>query len=69
MTILIVDDEPLTQIGIQSMISSLNKADFTVCATASNGAAALDLIEQKHPDIVITDIKMPQMNGLDLIKA
>ena len=66
--LLIVDDEPLVQIGIKSMI---NWADLGVeiCGTAMNGEAALKLIEEYSPEIVITDIKMPKMNGLELAKA
>lgn len=65
--LLIVDDEPLVQIGIKSMISW---ADFGIelCGAAMNGKQALELIEEFSPDIVITDIKMPVMNGLDLVK-
>ncbi len=66
--LLIVDDEPLVQIGIKSM---LNWADFGIelCGAAMNGKQALELIEEFSPDIVITDIKMPVMNGLDLVKT
>lgn len=65
--LLIADDEPLVQIGIKSM---LNWADFgiEVCGTADNGANALKLIEEYSPEIVITDIRMPIMNGLELAK-
>lgn len=66
--LLIVDDEPLVQIGIKSMISW---ADYgiEVCGTAMNGEAALKLIGEYSPELVITDIKMPIMNGLDLAKT
>lgn len=66
--LLIADDEPLVQIGIKSM---LNWADYNieVCGTAVNGAQALELIEKHLPQIVISDIKMPVMNGLELAKA
>ncbi len=65
--LLIVDDEPLVQIGIKSM---LNWADYgiEVCGTAMNGQAALSMIEEFAPELVITDIKMPILNGLDLVK-
>ena len=65
--LLIVDDEPLVQIGIKSM---LNWADYgiEICGTAANGQAALSMIEDLGPELVITDIKMPIMNGLDLVK-
>ncbi|MBS6952961.1 MAG: response regulator [Enterocloster asparagiformis] len=66
--LLIADDEPLVQIGIKSMV---NWADLgiEVCGTAMNGEAALKLIEEYSPEIVITDIKMPKMNGLELARA
>ncbi len=66
--LLIADDEPLVLIGIKSMI---NWADFgiEICGTAMNGQAALDMIREYSPELVITDIKMPLMNGLDLART
>ena len=66
--LLIVDDEPLVQIGIKSMIN-WEEYGIEVCGTAMNGANALDLIEEYSPEIVITDIRMPIMNGLELAKT
>lgn len=65
--LLIVDDEPLVQIGIKSM---LNWSQFNIelCETAMNGKKALEIIEVEHPEIVLCDIKMPIMTGLELIK-
>lgn len=68
MKVLIVDDEPLVLAGVHSMLNNLND-DFSVCATASNGVDALKQIEKEHPEIVIADIKMPQMDGLTLAKT
>lgn len=65
--LLIVDDEPLVQVGIQSMLN-WNDLDIEICGTAMNGQAALKIIEEVSPDIVLTDIKMPIMNGLELAK-
>ena len=61
--LLIADDEPLVQIGIKSM---LNWAEYgiEICGTAMNGQAALEMIEEQSPEIVITDIKMPSMREL-----
>ena len=63
--LLIVDDEPLVQVGIKSMLdwASLN---IEIIGTAANGEAALKIIEDQMPDIVITDIKMPILSGLEL---
>lgn len=65
--LLIVDDEPLVQIGLKSMLD-WSQLGIEVCATASNGKEALELIRQFSPELVITDIKMPIMNGLELAK-
>ncbi len=65
--LLIVDDEPLVQVGVRSMLN-WGKLDIEVIGTAANGKAALDIIDEQHPDIVITDIKMPVMDGLELVR-
>lgn len=66
--LLIVDDEPLVQIGIKSM---LNWAELgiEVCGTAMNGKSALEMTAEYSPEIIITDIRMPIMNGLELAKS
>lgn len=63
--LLIVDDEPLVCVGIQSM---LKWADFgiEVVGTARNGQKAMELIDSMHPEIIICDIKMPVLTGLEL---
>lgn len=63
--LLIVDDEPLVQAGIKSMLD-WTEMDIEICGTAMNGQVALKIIEESSPDIVITDIKMPVMSGLEL---
>lgn len=65
--LLIVDDEPLVQVGIKSMID-YSKFNLSICGLAGNGLAALDIIKKETPDIVICDIKMPIMSGLELIR-
>lgn len=65
--ILIVDDEPLVQIGVQSMLDC-DGLELEICGIASNGKMAYDMIESNRPDIVITDIKMPIMDGLSLVR-
>lgn len=66
--LLIVDDEPLVQIGIKSMLNWM-EFGIEICGTADNGVNALKLIEEYSPEIVITDIRMPIMNGLELVKT
>lgn len=65
--LLIVDDEPLVLVGIKSM-TDYSKINIEIVGTATNGQAALDIMEQIMPDIVLTDIKMPVMDGLGFLK-
>ncbi len=66
--IVIADDEPLVLIGLGSLLDY--KAEgFEIIGQARNGAILQDTIEKLHPDIVITDIKMPIKSGLEVMKA
>lgn len=64
--VLLVDDEPLILSGIRFMID-WEANDCEVVGTARNGRQALEDIAKKHPDIVIADINMPVMNGIELL--
>ncbi len=66
--LLIVDDEPLVQIGLKSMLAKELSDKIEIIGTASNGQEAWDLISMDPPDIVIADIRMPVMTGLELLK-
>lgn len=63
--LVIVDDEEEVRKGIIKKIE-WNKYNFEIAGEAENGREALDLIEENIPDVVITDITMPLMNGLEL---
>ena len=64
-TILLVDDEEEV---IQSIIRKINweELGFSVVGYADNGIKALEMIEESQPDVVMTDIKMPYMDGMEL---
>ncbi|TBL79359.1 response regulator transcription factor [Paenibacillus thalictri] len=66
--VIIVDDEMLVRIGMTSLIQWEDHG-FEVVGTASDGLQACQLIERHMPDIVLTDIVMPELNGLELIAA
>lgn len=66
--VLIVDDERLVRIGVRSSIR-WEEYGFTVVGEACNGEEALAKIEALHPHIILTDIRMPKMNGIELLKA
>ncbi|HAX72085.1 MAG TPA: two-component system response regulator [Firmicutes bacterium] len=66
--VLIVDDEQMVRVYIKSMIN-WEQYGVTIIGTCKNGEEALALIEQTRPDIILTDINMPIMNGIELIEA
>ncbi|MCR4656087.1 MAG: response regulator [Lachnospiraceae bacterium] len=67
-SVLIADDEPLVQIGLKTMFTR-DFPDFEIVSGVNNGKEALKQIEELRPDIVISDIKMPLMTGLELIET
>lgn len=64
--ILIVDDEGIERRGIKFLLKQI-KVDFHICE-AANGMDALEYLKTQDIDILFTDIKMPFMDGMDLIK-
>jgi two-component system response regulator YesN len=66
-SIIIVDDEPLIKVMMKNDVN-WEKYSFRLVGTASNGAEALSLFHQMHPDAVITDLQMPVMSGVELIR-
>lgn len=65
--LMIVDDELLMRVGIRSMLD-WEEHGFYVVGEAANGKEALELALDVSPDLIITDIKMPVMDGLQLIQ-
>lgn len=66
LSVLIVDDEEWVRYLIKSVVE-WEKQGFKIIGEASNGYEALDLIKSLHPDVVITDIKMPKMDGIEMM--
>ncbi len=66
-TLLLVDDEEeVVQIIMKKI--SWEEIGFSVIGHANNGVKALEMVEEYQPDVVITDIKMPYMDGMELAK-
>ncbi len=66
--VLLVDDEEDIRVGISRKMD-WNSLGFTLVGEAENGEEALELAEQLQPDVVLTDIKMPFMDGLELCRC
>lgn len=66
--VIIVDDEPVIVRGLKQIID-WKKWDCEVAGTAESGQEGMRLIEEKDPDILISDISMPGLDGLSMIAA
>ena len=65
--IMIIDDHPVVRAGLESMLSTQPNMD--VVASASSGREALALLETITPDVILMDLRMSGMSGLDAIRA
>ncbi len=64
LTILVADDDLGTRLSISDY---LDLSGYSVI-TVDNGIDALAMVEKRHPDLMVTDIMMPQMNGYELVR-
>ena len=67
MKVLLVDDESYMTEYLKKLVD-WKSYGFEEVLTASGGSIARDLIEQKKPELLVTDIRMPRVSGLDLVK-
>jgi Response regulator containing a CheY-like receiver domain and an HTH DNA-binding domain len=65
--ILIVDDHPVVRAGLTSMLGT--QAELEVIGSASSGEEALEIIHRSAPDVILLDLRMPGLNGIDMLLA
>ena len=63
--ILMADDHPMVRAGIRGMLETQD--DFEVVAEAENGREAVDQVARLKPDVVLMDLRMPEMEGVEAI--
>jgi two-component system LytT family response regulator len=63
--VVVVDDEPLARDDITQILSG--RADVTIVATCGNGAEALEAIRRLRPDVLLLDIRMPGIDGFNVV--
>jgi len=61
--IVVVDDQEVVRAGFAALLGT--QADFTVVGTAADGAEALQVCGDRHPDVVLMDVRMPTMDGVE----
>ena len=64
-TILLIDDHPMLRTGVKQLVSMA--PDITVVGEASNGEQGIELAESLDPDLILLDLNMPGMNGLETL--
>jgi DNA-binding NarL/FixJ family response regulator len=62
-TVLIADDQPLQRLGFRMLLESQD--DLTVLTEAGNGSEAVRLTAELHPDVVLMDVRMPGLDGIE----
>lgn len=65
--IIVIDDQAVVRQGFVSLINTVH--DMTVVAEGTNGQQAVELYREHRPDIVLMDLRMPVMGGVEAIKA
>jgi DNA-binding NarL/FixJ family response regulator len=66
-SVLIADDHALTRHAICSLFTA--EQDFEVCGDAENGREAVEMAQVLHPDLIVLDLSMPVMNGIEAAQA
>ncbi len=65
-TLLIVDDHPVVRDGLVAILGT--QPDFRVSGEAASGSEALTLFEERQPDVVLLDLEMPGLDGVEVIR-
>ncbi|NMH88718.1 response regulator transcription factor [Flavivirga algicola] len=63
--VVLADDHELVRDGIKALLE--DQQDIVVIDEASNGKEALDVLERTNPDLLIVDIRMPELNGIEVV--
>jgi len=66
-SVLVIDDSPVVRRALRRLFTG--EEDFDVCGEAENGREGIEKAQQLQPDLIVTDLSMPVMNGLEVARA
>ncbi len=66
-SVVLIDDHPLVLHGLEQLLRS--GSEFEVLAACGNGADGLKAVEELRPDVVVLDLKLPDMDGLEVLRS
>jgi DNA-binding NarL/FixJ family response regulator len=64
--VLLADDHPIVRQGLRNLL--ISEPDFKIIGEASNGLQAMELVNKLRPDVLVVDLMMPALNGLEVIR-
>src|SRR5438034_11510521 len=65
--LLIIDDHEMVREGLKAMLVA--EPDFEIVGDAANAEQAFELLERLHPDVILLDIRLPGVSGIDVCRA
>ena len=65
--VVLADDHPIVRDGLRKLLSL--EDDIEIVGEASDGREVLDIVQKTHPDVVILDLRMPNIDGLQALQA
>lgn len=65
-SVVIVDDHPIVRAGMRAVLSAVE--DISVVGEAGNGAGALALVAAQRPDVLVLDVNLPDISGLEVVR-
>jgi len=65
--VVVADDHPVVRVGVRNILATAS--EFQIVGESSDGEAALRMVDELSPDLLLLDLAMPKMSGIDVLRA